>query len=143
VVAYGSYRAGHPAKSLYGPPPAGHKSVCVNPADVAGNERRHLASAVFATRSKYRAQATMPGGDWATTPFLVLRDFYEAECVDGKAGFRYLAVEAAPGAGDRRTNPIDFDNVIWKFQLGLHLLDFQLAQGDLLEMVKRRAVALR
>jgi hypothetical protein len=84
---------------------------------------------------------TMPGGNWATTPFLVLRDFYEAECVDGKAGFRYLAVEAAPAAGDTRTNPIDFDNVIWKYQLGLHLLDFQLAQGDLVEMVARRSGA--
>jgi hypothetical protein len=142
VVAYRTYRAGHPAKSWDGPPPAGRTSVCVNPADVADNKRRHLASAVIPTRSTYRMRETMPGA-WSTTPFLVLRDFYEAECVDGKAGFRYLAVEAAPGAGDTRTNPIDFDNVIWKYQLGLHLLDFQLAQGDLLQMVERRVEALR
>jgi hypothetical protein len=142
VVAYRTYRAGHPAKSWDGPPPAGRTSVCVNPADVAHNERRRLSIAVIPTRSTYRTRETMPGGDWATTPFLVLRDFYEAECVDGKAGFRYLAVEAAPDAGDKRTNPIDFDNVIWKYQLGLHLLDFQLAQGDLVEMVERRVNAL-
>ena len=84
----------------------------------------------------------MPGGDWATTPFVVLRDFYEAECVDGKAGFRYLAVQASPAPGDTRANPIDFDNVIWKYQLGLHLLDFQLAQGDLVQLIRHRAAIL-
>jgi hypothetical protein len=141
VVAYRTYRAGFPAKSWDGPPPAGRTSVCVNPADVAGGGKRRLMSAVLPTSSLYRMKGTMPGGSWVTTPFLVLRDFYEAECVDGKSGFRYLAVEAAPSAGDTRTNPVDFDNVIWKFQLGLHLLDFQLAQGDLVEMVARRAGA--
>jgi hypothetical protein len=139
VVAYRTYRADRPAKSWDGPPPHGHTTACVNPADVADNRKSRLASAVIPTRSTYRKTETMPGGDWATTPFVVLRDFYEAECVDGKAGFRYLAVQASPAPGDTRANPIDFDNVIWNFQLGLHLLDFQLAQGDLVEMVKRRA----
>jgi hypothetical protein len=143
VVAYRTYRAGHPAKSWDGPPLPGHTSVCVNPADVSGNQKRPLSAAVIPTRSKYRTAETMPGAGWAATPFIVLRDFYEAQCVDGKAGFRYLAVEAAPGPGDTRTNPIDFDNVIWKYQLGLHLLDFQLAQGDLIEMVRRRVALLR
>ena len=144
VVAYRTYRAGFPAKSWDGPPPSGTTSVCVNPAGFSTgphNGKLRLTSAVLPTQSMYRMKGTMPGGSWATTPFLVLRDFYEAECVDGKAGFRYLAVEAAPAAGDTRTNPVDFDNIIWKFQLGLHLLDFQLAQGDLVEMVARRAGA--
>jgi hypothetical protein len=138
VVAYRTYRAGRPARSWDGPPPRGRRSVCVNPADVAGNQRRLLSGAVLPTRSKYRTPEGM-GAEWATTPFIVLRDFYEAECVDGSDGFRYLAVEAAPRSGDTRVNPVDFDNVIWKYQLGLHLLDFQLAQGDLVQMVKRRA----
>lgn len=139
VVAYRTYRAGFPARSWDGPPPSGRTSVCVNPADVLHNGKHRLTSAVLPTQSMYRMKGTMPGDSWVTTPFLVLPDFYEAECVEGKAGFRYLAVEAAPPAGDTRTNPVDFDNVIWKFQLGLHLLDFQLAQGDLVEMVARRA----
>jgi hypothetical protein len=141
VVAYRTYRAGRPARSWDGPPPAGRTSVCVNPADPVNNQRHHLAAAAIPTRSTYRTRETMPGGN-LTTPFLLLPDFYDAECVDGKAGFRYLAVEAAPGPGDTRTNPVDFDNVIWKYQLGLHLLDFQLAQGDLVQMVERRVEAV-
>jgi hypothetical protein len=139
VVAYRTYRAGRPAKSWDGPPPAGHTSVCVNPADVAHNERRRLSAAVIPTHSTYRKDQMLAGVYAAATPFIVLRDFYEAECVDGKSGFRYLAVEAAPAPEDTRTNPVDFDNVIWKYSLGLHLLDFQLSQGDLVEMVRRRA----
>jgi hypothetical protein len=140
VVAYRTYRAGHPAHSWDGPPPRGRRTACVNPADVAGNGRHMLSSAVFPTHSKFRQR--MAGAEWATTPFIVLRDFYAAECVDGQDGFRYLAVEAAPGPDDARTNPIDFDGVIWRSQLGLHLLDLQLAQGDLVALIKRRVQAL-
>jgi hypothetical protein len=137
VVAFRTYRAGRPAHSWDGPPPHGRRTACVNPADVGGTERRLLSSAVFPTRSKFRQG--MPGADWATTPFIVLRDFYAAQCLDGQNGFRYLAVEAAPGPDDARKNPIDFDGLIWRSQLGLHLLDLQLAQGDLVAMIKRRA----
>jgi hypothetical protein len=137
VVAFQTYRADHPVHSMYGPPPKGRWTACVNPADVAGNERRLLSGAVVPTRSKFRPG--MPSAEGAKTPFLLLRDFYGAQCVDGKDGFRYLAVEAAPAQGDTRTNPINFDEVIWRSQLGLHLLDFQLSQGDLVRMVKHKA----
>lgn len=143
VVAYRTYRAGRPARSWDGPPPQGRRTACVNPADVAGNGRRLLSGAVLPTHSKYRVSGGMLDGESPKTPFLVLPDFYEAECVDGQGGFRYLAVEAAPQKGDSRANPIDFDNVIWKYQLGLHLLDFQLAQGELVQMVERKAKAAR
>jgi hypothetical protein len=137
VVAFRTYREGHFAFTWDGPPPKGHRTACVNPADVASNERRRLAGAVLPTRSKFRPN--MPSIEGATTPFLLVRNFYSAQCVDGKNGFRYLAVEADPAPGDRRSNPIYFDEVIWRSQLGLHLLDFQLAQGDLIEMVRRKA----
>jgi hypothetical protein len=137
VVAFRTYHAGRPAHSWDGPPPRGRRTACVNPADVGGTERHLLSSAVFPTRSKFRQG--MPGADWAATPFIVLRDFYAAQCVDGQNGFRYLAVDAAPGPDDSRKNPIDFDGLIWRSQLGLHLLDLQLAQGDLVAMIKRRA----
>jgi len=137
VVAFRTYRADHPVHTWDGPPPRGRLTACVNPADVAGNEQRLLSGAVIPTRSKFRPGA--PAIEGATTPFVLLRSFYRAQCVDGKDGFRYLAVEAAPAGGDTRANPINFDEVIWRSQLGLHLLDFQLAQGDLVEMVKRKA----
>ncbi len=137
VVAFQTYRAEHPAHSMYGPPPKGRRTACVNPADVGGSERHLLSGAVLPTRTRFRPDAPAAAG--IQTPFLLLRDFYGAQCVDGKDGFRYLAVEAAPAQGDARTNPINFDEVIWRSQLGLHLLDFQLSQGDLVRMVKHKA----
>jgi len=139
VVAFRTYRAEHPVHSWDGPPPRGRRTACVNPTDVAGNERRLLSAAVFPTRSKFRPG--MPSIEGATTPFLLVRDFYGAQCQDGKDGFRYLAVEAAPRKGDTRSNPVNFDETIWRSQLGLHLLDFQLSEGDLVEMVKHKAKA--
>jgi hypothetical protein len=50
-----------------------------------------------------------------------------------------LAVEAAPPPGDERKNPINFDEVTWRTPLGLHLLDFQLPQEDLVDIVKHKA----
>jgi hypothetical protein len=137
VVAFRTYDANRPAHSWDGPPPAGRRTACVNPADVAGNDRRLLSAAVLPTHSKFRPN--MPAIEGAKTPFVLVRNFYAARCVDGKDGFRYLAVEAAPTAGDKRSNPINFDEVIWRSPLGLHLLDFQLAQGELVEMVKHKA----
>jgi hypothetical protein len=137
VVAFQTYRAEHPAHSMYGSPPKGRRTACVNPADVVGSERHLLSGAVLPTRTRFRPDAPAAAG--IKTPFLLLRDFYGAQCVDGKDGFRYLAVEAAPAQGDARTNPINFDEVIWRSQLGLHLLDFQLSQGDLVRMVKHKA----
>jgi len=137
VVSFHTYRADHPVHPFDGTPRPGHRTACVNPADVAGNARRLLSGAALPTRSKFRPSAPAPEG--VKTPFLLLHDFYEAQCVDGKDGFRYLAVEAAPGRGDTRTNPINFDETIWRFQLGLHLLDLQLSQGDLVDMVKHKA----
>jgi hypothetical protein len=137
VVAFRTYRAQHPVHSWDGPPPKGRRTACVNPADVVGNQQHLLSGAALPTRSKFRPD--MPAMEGVKTPFVLMRDFYGAQCVDGKDGFRYLAVEAAPAQGDARANPINFDEYIWRSQLGLHLLDFQLSQGDLVQMVKRKA----
>jgi pimeloyl-ACP methyl ester carboxylesterase len=137
VVAFRTYRAEHPVHSWDGPPPRGRRTACVNPADVVGNEQRLLSGAVIPTRSKFRPDA--PAAQGTTTPFILLRNFYRAQCVDGKDGFRYLAVEAAPAQGDVRTNPVNFDEVTWRSPLGLHLLDFQLPLEELVQMVKHKA----
>jgi hypothetical protein len=137
VIAFRTYRAEHPVHSWDGPPPRGRRTACVNPADVAGTEEHLLSGAVIPTRSKFRPDA--PAAEGVTTPFILLRNFYRAQCVDGKDGFRYLAVEAAPPPGDERKNPINFDEVTWRTPLGLHLLDFQLPQEDLVDIVKHKA----
>ena len=89
----------------------------------------------------------MPGSTWPsrpTTPFIVLRDFYSAWCVDRPDGFSYLAVTPDPAEGDTRKSPIDLDGARWhqqfaRIQLGLHILDYQFTQDDLVSLVARKA----
>jgi hypothetical protein len=137
VVAYNTFRPAGVKRPWPGPPPVGDRSACVNPGDVATGAKHPLALAVFPTRSRYRV--AMPGSSWAKTPFIALPGFYEAWCTDGQDGFRFLAVEEAHHPGDVRESPIDLTTAAWRTKLGLHILDMQFAQGDLVRMIQRKA----
>jgi hypothetical protein len=137
VVAFNTLLPEGVRRPWPGPPPAGHRTACVNPADEPRGEKRRLLGAVFPTRSAYRDN--MPGSQWASTPFIVVRDFYDSWCVERPDGIRYLAVEAAPQPVDKRAAPIDLDRAIWRTRLGLHLLDMQFTQEDLVRLVERKA----
>ena len=72
-----------------------------------------------------------------------LAGFYSARCMRGPGGFTWLEA-AVRGAGehDARVSPIDLrDRRLRIGKLGLHLLDLQLTQGDLVGLVRRRAAA--
>jgi len=145
VVAFASYLPEGVRHPWPGPPAAGHRTACVNPADVGGSGKKRLSGAAFPTHSSYRDH--MPGGDWAATPFIVVKDFYTAWCVDRPDGFRYLAVSPDPPPGDPRKSPIELDSAIWReqlgrVQLGLHILDMQFTQDDLVGLVERKLAAL-
>lgn len=73
------------------------------------------------------------------TPFVAVDDLYEARCRDGEGGYRSLEVVVA--AGDPRApGPIDLEAPRFRRgPLGLHVLDLQLASGDLVELVRHRA----
>jgi hypothetical protein len=137
VVAYNTFRPAGVRRPWPGPPPAGDRSACVNPGDVATGAKHPLSMAVFPTHSRYRD--AMPGAAWAKTPFIALPGFYDAWCADGQNGFRFLAVEEAHAPGDARESPIDLTTAAWRTQLGLHLLDMQFAQGDLVRLIERKA----
>jgi hypothetical protein len=80
----------------------------------------------------------MRGVEGVTTPFVMLRDFYAGRCTSRPDGFRYLAVSTVGGTGDTRVSPIDFAIRWLRGKLGLHVLDFQLEQGDLVDLVAHR-----
>jgi len=84
-----------------------------------------------------RLRRALPSGAELSTPFVELRGYYSAACVEGPAGVFSLAMSIVPG--DSRSNPLDFDSRLFRGELGLHLVDFQLTQGDLIELVGRRA----
>jgi hypothetical protein len=141
VVAFNTFRPEGVARPWPGPPGPGRRTACVNPADVGSGGKHWLSGAVFPVHSRFEGDLFVHEG--ATTPFIVLRDFYSAWCVDRPDGFRYLAVEAAPGAGDVRESPVDMSRSFGRTRLGLHLLDFQLSQEDLLHLVERKAAIAR
>lgn len=138
VVAYRSHRGGEEIKPFPADlPAAGNEIACVSPADVAGNARRPL-SRTFIPISE-RLETYLGGLAGEKTPMLLVRDFYSAQCVDGQDGYRYLAVWPSEAAGDARPARLRLDG--WRFgtRMGLHVLDFQLPQGDLVDLVARRA----
>jgi len=52
-------------------------------------------------------------------------------------------VSSAAAADDTRKSPVDLHDRRFRIgKLGLHVLDMQLTQGDLVDMVARRAAAL-
>ncbi len=142
VVAYRSHRAQEAVEPRWNTPEAGNESACVNPAtlDVPGGGSggpRALARSFFPLTKSYRG--AVQGAEGASTPFLMVRNFYAAECTEGSSHFRYLAVAPHPEPGDVRASPISWGSGALSGTTGLHVLDFQLAQGDLVDLVKRRA----
>jgi len=144
IVAYRTYAAGERVEPDRWAPPAGHETVCVDPsiADRAPAAPTHrLDGATFAVWPELRG--FMRGIEGVDTPFVVLRDFYGVRCVRGPGGFAYLEVSAAPPPGDTRTSPVELRHRRFRLgNLGLHILDMQLAQGDLVDMVARRVSRL-
>jgi hypothetical protein len=129
VVTFKTFVSGYPARS-WSPIPPGRVTACVNPADVTSNTRRALLQAVFPTREKYGGPN--PGPIFTDAPFLLVDGAYAAQCVEGVDGFRYLQVQATG------LTPLPLTNPVWRGALGLHALDMQLSQGDIVEIVRRR-----
>ena len=95
-----------------------------------------------------RAKIMRPATVWAKgvdlkTPYVELPGLVSAECVrDG--GFDYLAVSVHPDPADPRTDTIPGDLLVMGAPLkdwGLHLVDVNLAMGDLVSVVGEQAKA--
>jgi hypothetical protein len=145
VIAYASFRdrVPPPANSRFGrvrgPNAEGMVAACTNPANLAGgsgalhpyfsNGQQIANSAAGVTWVKDKPNPATP---FVTTPGLV-----SAQCVD-KNGFSYLEVHVAGDPKDPRTDDINGDVVAngkvaedW----GLHLIDANLAMGNLVDVV--------
>ena len=148
VITYMSFRADAPppAGALFGRAPRpGMTAGCTNPAALAGGSAP-LDSYWF-TKEPPR-----PGGQvipWSRegappTPFLRTEGMVSAACVhDGQAGYLAVTVNADPA--DARTDTIPGDiymlgkiNPGW----GLHRIDVNVAQGDLIRLVEAQTSAL-
>ncbi|MFW6087486.1 MAG: hypothetical protein ACODAG_09805, partial [Myxococcota bacterium] len=144
IVAYRTYAAGAApppgaAHTVIDDVPAGLVPACTNPAKLAGGDTR-LRGSFFPTHAHQRAYDPWQGKPPAVdTPFVLYRDLYTAECVRDGAGFPYLRVEARGSAdGDVRDQPLPLDENIYSAGiLGLHLVDYDLALGDLMALTQQ------
>jgi hypothetical protein len=140
VIAYRSYAKGLPIDPGRSAPAPGDESLCTNPADLEHNSNRPFAATYIPMTE--RARWTLKGIEGIETPFLLLKDFYAGQCVATDTGFRYLTISLAARPGDVRVNPVEFARMPLAKSLGLHVVDYQLPQGDLLDLVAKRVAML-
>lgn len=141
VVAYRTHWAKGAVDPARWAPRPGHQTACVDPSalDRAGDATtpHPLARAYFPVRGELGR--FLRGVSDVETPFAVYSGVYEARCVRGDRGYGYLAVDERA----RDHGPVDLGSKRFDLgKLGLHVLDLQLTQGDLVDMVARRVAAL-
>lgn len=137
-VAWASYRSTAPPgpNGLFGRPTAsGGRSTCTNPADLPGEAGRVPLTPYFTVEQSpggvgWLADGSAPEAAWVALPGLV-----EAECVE-RNGYHYLEVTVVPDAVRAPDVPGDLPGG-W----GLHLVDVNLAMGDLVNLVAAQSAA--
>lgn len=147
LISYVSFRADSP------PPPssrfgkadvAGATAACVNPGELVGD--KGLLRPYFTTRASAgagSAQTEWAKGRAIDTRFVSTPGLISAECVK-KDGFSYLAVTVHGDPADPRTDTIAGDVVamgVVQKDWGLHLIDINLAMGDLVDIAGQQAKA--
>jgi hypothetical protein len=151
VIAYSSFpeNSPPPQNSLFGRPNTPGENLvdaCVNPANLAGGEgelHSYLASGVSSVPGDPHFVDAWVKGKQVSTPFVSVTGLMTAQCVSTPQ-FNYLAVRVNDDAADLRTKEIHGDVVIKGKALrqwGWHLIDVDLAQGNLLDIVNHQSAA--
>ena len=149
VISYASFRANVPPtpESLFAKAEdLRMRAACTNPAALAGGKgelRAYLAG------KRAELGATVPETAWATprptieTPFVTVPGLLSAQCVENEHG-SYLEIKINANPADARTDDIPGDIVVngqvqpgW----GLHLIDMNLAMGNLIDIVAAQTKA--
>ncbi len=138
IVTFRSYADGEEVHVGKGMPPPGRQSICVDPAELAHGSP--VLTRTFLPRPP--APCSLAGLFGMNTPFALVRDLYRAHCVERPDGLRYLAVSVQRRPGDLRKSPVGLGGFLMHGVYGYHVLDMQLAQGDLVDLVAERAAAL-
>lgn len=140
VVAYSSFEQTPPANTFFGVPgqgvsklaggTSGHdlQVLCTNPAALSGGS---------GALSPYFPTADVPGAG-VSTPWVTYPDMCRSHC-EYRRGISWLQVDDVAPAGD--TNPAvrQTDGPQW----GLHVVDVNIALGNLVSLVRAEAAAYR
>jgi len=149
VIAYASFRsnAPPPANSLFGRVPGENMvAACVNPAALGGGSgalHAYLSSGGSITSSAAAPKPWVTPPQPINTPFVSVPGLLTAACVSDEKG-SYLAVTVHGNPADPRTDDIAGD-VVTNGQVqanwGLHLIDANLAMGNLVDIVGQQSKA--
>jgi pimeloyl-ACP methyl ester carboxylesterase len=151
VITYASFRASTPppASSHFGKVTGGGMiSACTNPAALGGGSGE-LHSYLRTNGSGIVSAAEVAPGPWVkdaqpiTTPFVSVPGMLTAECVANDSA-SYLAITVHSDPASPRASDIAGDVVVGGQVLadwGLHLIDVNLAMGNLVDIVGRQSKA--
>ena len=146
TIAFASFRdnAPPPDASRFGRPREPNDALaaaCVNPAALAGGTGA-LHSYLAAGNDMIAASAQPPvewvKGKSVATPFVSVPGMLSATCVSSPK-FTYLAIHVGGDAGGPRAKDINGDVMFGGHVMadwGLHLIDANLAMGNLVDLVK-------
>lgn len=139
------------------PPPANSRfgkvmnaemeAACTNPAALGGGQADLKA---YLSNTSNIASSAGPTPEWVkgkpnpTTPFVALPGLIRGQCVS-KDGFNFLEAHVVADPADPRTDVINGDVTGPNGQVaadwGLHLIDANIAMGDLVDVVGQQAKA--
>jgi hypothetical protein len=145
VIGYSSFRATSPPpdNTLFGRSAGpGLEDLCANPASLAGGSAPLLTMFDINPTDGPLAQPSSlvwapgtPAPPPITTPYVALPQLMTGQCVNGK--FSYLSLTTNPTPGPRAQNiPGDLTP-----QWGMHLVDVNVAQGNLIDIVRQQIAA--
>ena len=148
VIAYSAFRATlpPPANTLFGKVTGDTMTAaCVNPAELVGGSSLHayLASAGQTITAAYAPKAWVNPEQKIETPWVSVPGLLEGRCKSNENA-TYLEITLHPDSEGKRIADISGDIMAGSQAVaswGLHLIDVNLAMGDLVEIVGRQAKA--
>jgi hypothetical protein len=151
VIAYASFRetSPPPANSLFGRPRTqgpGLVAACVNPASLDGGEgalKSYLPAGADSIAPGAQAPGPWVAGKTVSTTFVTVPGLLTARCVSTPT-FNYLSVHINADPKSPRASALVGDVVIGgqvQANWGLHLIDVNLAMGNLVDIVRQEGAA--
>jgi hypothetical protein len=150
VITFASFRSTvpPPANTLFGRvPDAAMAAACTNPAALAGGSGELRA---YLDKTGRTITSNTPGKPWVTpeqpieTPWVSVPGLLTAKCASNENASGYLEVTVHGDSADPRVDDIVGDIGTPAQPLanwGLHLIDVNLAMGNLVDIVKQQAKA--
>ncbi len=148
IITYASFRSTvkPPKNSLFGRGGKGTHSACTNPAQLAGGTNElhaYLNTQEGVSTSSVAPLKWTKTQEKLETPFASVPGLLSAECVSND-GFSYLEMTVNADASDPRADDISGDviaNGVVNAGWGLHLVDMNIAMGNLLTITEKQSAA--